>query len=109
MAWFQGEPEGMFVGVSLSLLNGGILTIGDIPDEFGSILKQDHETESRSGSDWESFFHISAVLKQSPTGSLYTHMLIMRHTWLRREKGNDGYPTDDHSSDEDYSLSGDIC
>ena len=24
MTWHQGEPEGMFVGISLSLLNGGI-------------------------------------------------------------------------------------
>ena len=39
MAWLQGEPEGMIVGVSLSLLNGGIFPIDDIPDQFRNILK----------------------------------------------------------------------
>ena len=63
--------------------------------------------ESRSGSEWESSLHISAVMNQSPTGPLYTLMLIMRHIWLRPEGGSDGYPTNDHSSDEDYSLYGD--
>ena len=32
IAWLQGEPEGMIVGVSLNLLNGGIFPIDDIPD-----------------------------------------------------------------------------
>ena len=34
MAWLQGELEGMFVGVSLSLLNGGCFPIDDIPDSL---------------------------------------------------------------------------
>ena len=107
MAWLQGELEEIFVGVSLSLLSGGIFPIDDIPVEFRSIVDPDHEIELRSGSGWERYFHISAVLNQSPTGPLYTLMLIMRHTWLRPEEDTDGYPTDDHSSGEDYSLSGD--
>ena len=106
-------PEGMFVGVSLSLLNAGIFPIDGIPDDFRSIIEQEHEIELRSGSDRESSFHISAVLNQSPTGPLYTLMLIMRHTWLRPEEGigmfDDSYPTNNHSSNEDYSLSGDTC
>ena len=80
MAWLQGELEGICVGVSLSLLNGGIFPINDIPVEFSSILEYQHEIELISGSDWESSFHISAVLNQSPTGPLYTIVLIMRHT-----------------------------
>ena len=103
MAWLQGELEGIFVGVSLSQLNDGIFPIDDIPVEFRSILEQEHEIELRSGSDWESSFCISAVLHQSPTAPLYTLMLIMRYTWLRPEEGTDGYPSDNHSSDEDYS------
>ena len=102
MAWLQGELEGISVGVSLSLLNGGIFPINDIPVEFSSILEYQHEIELISGSDWESSFHISAVLNQSQTGPLYTIMLIMRHTWLRPEEGTDGYPTNHHSSHEDY-------
>ena len=105
MAWLQGELTGMVVGVSLTQLNGGIFPIDDIPDEFRSILKWEHEIESRSGSDSECSFHISAVLNQSPTGPLYTLMLIMRHSWFRPEVGigmfDDGY--------EEYSLSGDTC
>ena len=109
--WLQGEPEEMIVGVSLSLLNGGIFPIDDIPDEFRSILEWEHEIELISGSDWESSFHISAVLNESPTGPLYTLMLIMRDTWLQSGQGSrlleGGYTTHDHSSDKDYSLSGD--
>ena len=92
-------------GVSLSLRNGGIFPNDDITNEFRSILEWEHEVESKSGSDWKSSFHISAVLNESPTGPLYTLMLIVRHTWLR--SGEVSVLFGDHSSDEDYSLSGD--
>ena len=98
-------------GVSLSLPNGGIFPIDDIPDDFRSIVEWEHEIELISGSDWESSFHVPAILNQTPTRPLYTLMLIMRDTWLQSGQGSrlfdNGYTTDDHSSDKDYSLSGD--
>ena len=86
MAWLQGEQERIFVGVSLSLINCGIFPIDDLSVEFRSILEWEDEIESRSGSDCENSFHISAVLNQSPTGPLCPLMPIMRHTWLRPEE-----------------------
>ena len=82
MAWLQGEPEGMIVGISLCLLNGGTYPIDDIPDQFWSILEREQRVQSRSGSDWESSFNVTSVWNQSPTGPLYTLMLIMRQTSL---------------------------
>ena len=116
MAWLQSELEGMFVGVfvwvSLSLLNGGIFPNDDIPEEFKRIVEEECVIKSNSGSDWESTFSILAVMNQSPTGPLYTLMLVMRNTWLRDGEGNilfgDGYPMGDHSSVEDCLLPSDV-
>ena len=82
MAWLQGEPEGMIVGLSPCILNGGIFPIDHIPDQFRSILEREERIQMRSGSDRESSFDVKAVLNQSPNGPLYTLMLIMRQTWL---------------------------
>ena len=106
MAWLQGEPDGMHVGVSLCILNGEIFPFDDIPAEFKSILEQEHEIELNSS--FGSSSHVLAVLNQGPTGPLYTLMLTMRHTWLRPELGDTaGYLIDDYS-DEDNLLSGDL-
>ena len=78
MAWLQGEPEGMIVGLSLCLHSGGIFPIDHIPDQFRSILEMVERIQMRSGSDWESSFDVKAMMNQSPTGPLYTLMLIMR-------------------------------
>ena len=92
----RGTRRG-FVGISLSILIGGILPIDDIPVKFRNILEQEHEIEMNLGSDCEVSWHIKAVLGQSPTDPLYTLMLIMRYMDDRVDI--DGYPTDD-----DYSL-----
>ena len=43
MAWLQGKPEVIIVGLSLCLLNGGIFPCDHIPDQFRSM----HEREQR--------------------------------------------------------------
>ena len=48
MAWLQGEPEGMIVGLSLCLLNGGVFPLDHIPDQFRSILEREQRTQLRS-------------------------------------------------------------
>ena len=45
--WLQQEPEGSVVGVSLSILNVGIVNNYDIPIEFRSILEGEYELSSR--------------------------------------------------------------
>ena len=87
MAWLQGELDGMHVGVSLCILNGGIFPLHDIPAEVKCILEQEHEIE---------------------TGPLYTLMLTMRHTWLRPELGDTAGDLIDDYSDVDNLLSGDL-
>ena len=54
MAWLQGEPEGMIVGLSRCLLNGGIFPLDHIPEQSRSILEREERIQSRSGSEWES-------------------------------------------------------
>ena len=46
MAWLQGDPEGMVVGTSLCLLNGGIFPINDIPEGFRAILEREQTVPS---------------------------------------------------------------
>ena len=77
--------------------HGGIFPIDDMPVEFRNILEQEHEIERNLGRDCKVSWHIKAVLGQSPTGPLYTLMLIMRY--MDYSVDIDGYPTDD-----DYSL-----
>ena len=111
MAWLQGDPEGMVVGASLCLLIGGIFPIDDIPEGFRAILEREQTIHFQMGRDWESSFDVKAVLNQSPTGPLYTLMLIMRQRWLRSGEGTrlfgHVFDPDDHSSYEDHPLSGD--
>ena len=110
--WLQQEPEGIFVGASLSILNGGIFNHDDIPIEFRSILEGEYELTLSCGRDWVRFSHISVILDQNPYGHPYTLHLTERCISLRPDEGTgeymdtDGSLTNGHSSDEDYSLSG---
>ena len=42
---FKGTRRG-FVGISFSILNGGIFRIDDIPVEFRNIIEKEHEIDS---------------------------------------------------------------
>ena len=108
--WLQQEPEVIFVGSSLSILNGGIFNHDDISIEFRSILEGEYELASSCGRDWVSFSHISVILDQNPYGHAFTLLLAERHMLLRTDEDTgeymdtDGSLADGHSSDEDYSL-----
>ena len=111
MAWLQGDPEGMVVGMSLSLQNGGIFPINDIPEGFRAKLEREQTIHFQMQWDWERSFDVNAVLNQSPTGPLYNLMLIMRQRWLWSGDGTrlfgHVFDPDDYSSYEDHPLSGD--
>ena len=85
--------------------------IDDIPEGFRAILEREQTIHFQMGRDWESSFDVKPVLNQSPTGPLYTLMLIMRQRWLRSGEGTrmfgHVFDLDDHSSYEDHPLSGD--
>ena len=81
--WFQNEPEGIFMGASLSIHNGGIFNYDDIPIEFRSILEGQYELTSSCGEDWVSFSHISVILDKNPHGHLFTLLLTERPMLLR--------------------------
>ena len=51
----QHDGEGSFVGVALSILNGGIVNHDDIPIEFRSILEGEYEVTSSYGRNQENF------------------------------------------------------
>ena len=52
--WLQQDPDGIFMGVSLSILNGGIFN--HIPMEYWSILEGEYVLTSSCGEDWVRFF-----------------------------------------------------
>ena len=102
------------MGVSLSILNGGIFNHDDLHIVL-SILQGDYEVASSNGRNQESFYHILVILGQNPYGPPYTLLLMKGHMLLRPDEGTrgdgeymdtDSSSTDDDSSDGDYSLSG---
>ena len=84
------EQEGVLWVSLLAFLMGGIFPIDDIPVEFRNILEQEHKIERNLRRDCEVSWHIKAVLGPSPTGPLYTLMLIMRY--MDYSVDIDGYP-----------------
>ena len=106
--WLQQDPDGVFIGASLSILNGGIFNHDDIPIEFRSILDGEYELTSSCGEDWVNFSYLTVIMDQSPHGYPFTLLLTERHMLVRPGKGNregmdtDGSLTDRQSSDEDY-------
>ena len=106
----QQDPDGIFMGASLSILNGSIFNQDDTPIEFRSILDQKYELTSSGGEDWVSFSYLSVIMDQNPHGHPFTLLLTEKHLLVRPAKGNredmdtDGSLTDGQSSDEDYSL-----
>ena len=101
-----------FYGASLSILGGGIFNHDDIPIESRSILEGYYQLALSCGEDWASFSHILVILDQNPHGCPFNLLLSERCMILRPEEGTreymdtNGSLTDGHSSDEDYSLSG---
>ena len=91
----DGEPEGV-LWVSLLAFLMGYFPIDDIPVKFRNILELEHKIERNLGRDCEVSWHIKTVLGQSPTGPLYTLMLIMRY--MVYSVDIDGYPMDDYYS-----------
>ena len=49
--WLQQEPEGIVMGASLGILNGGTFNHDDIPIEFRSILEGEYELALSCGRD----------------------------------------------------------
>ena len=61
--WLQQDPDGIIMGASLSILNGGIFNHDDIPIEFRNILEGEYELTSSCGEDY-----LSVIMDQSPHG-----------------------------------------
>ena len=64
--WLQQDNEGIFVGVSLSILNGGMFNDDDLPIQCRSVLNGEYEVALSYGRNWESFYHISVILDLDP-------------------------------------------
>ena len=96
--WLQQDPDGIFMGASLSILNGGIFNHDDIPIEFRSILEGEYELTSSCGEDWVSFSYLSVIMDQNLHGCPFTLLLTERRLLVRQSL------TNGQSSDEDYSL-----
>ena len=106
--WLQQDPDGIFMGASLSILNGGIFNHDDILIECRNILEGEYELTSSCGEDW--FSYLSVIMDHTPHGHPFTLLLTERCLLVRPVEGNrdemvtDGSLTHGHSSDEDYSL-----